>query len=204
MKGVISGQMKHSIKNSAPWLFVREMFDQSSTVGAIWPSSGYLARSMARSVPLLGDGLVIELGGGTGVVTQALLDHGISPQRLCVVERSAAFARHLRQRFPQLTVVEGCATELSQLLPKGRPVDAIVSSLPLRSMPKRDVAAIRSQWHALLRPGGIVIQFTYDLFGAGRHPSHGYQLRSSRIVWANLPPARVRALQMCPQKNTHR
>ena len=63
----------------ARWLFAREMFSRPATVGAIGPSSGRLARSVASRVPCLGDGLVVELGGGTGAVTQALLQRGIAP-----------------------------------------------------------------------------------------------------------------------------
>src|SRR5512140_2185301 len=73
-------------KIHAPWLFARELISQPSAVGAIWPSSGRLARSVASLVPNRGRGLVVELGGGTGAMTHALLQKGIAPERLMVVE----------------------------------------------------------------------------------------------------------------------
>jgi phosphatidylethanolamine/phosphatidyl-N-methylethanolamine N-methyltransferase len=181
----------------APWVFAREMLSQPAAVGAIWPSSGRLARSLASRVPLHGDGLVVELGGGTGVVTRALLQRGIAPARLVVIERSAAFVRHLRVRFPGTLVVQGDAAELESLLPRGCRIDAIVSSLPLRSLPALEAAAIVAQWRALIADAGIVVQFTYDLSSTEHQSLQGFLQRWSRIVWANLPPARVLALEYC-------
>jgi phospholipid N-methyltransferase len=176
-------------------LFARELINQPAAVGAVWPSSSQLAKGMAACVPSGGDGLVIELGGGTGAVTQALLQRGIAPERLLVVERSPAFVQHLRARFPSVAVVEGDATELADLLQPGRQIDAIVSSLPLRSLPRGDAAAIVAQWRALLAAGGTVVKFTYDLRGTAHRPPPGFLKRASDIVWANLPPARVLALE---------
>lgn len=178
----------------APLLFAREMLSRPSAVGAIWPSSRRLASSVASGVPVHGDGLVVELGGGTGAVTYALLQRGITPGRLMVIERSAAFVRHLRAQFPGVAIVQGDAAELGALLPGGRPVDAIISSLPLRSLPARQAAAVVAQWRALIADHGIVVQFTYDLRGTGSRPLSGFLQRTSHIVWANFPPARVLTL----------
>jgi len=180
-----------AVQGAAPWLFARELLSRPNVVGAIWPSSRQLARRMAAHVPKDGNGMVVELGGGTGVVTQALLDRGIAAERLVVVERSAAFVRHLRARFPGVRVVLGNAAQLTHLLPYAPRLDAIVSSLPLRSLPAADVAAIVEQWRNLLASGGLAIQYTYDLRDSGRLGSHGFAVRSRNTVWANLPPARV-------------
>jgi phospholipid N-methyltransferase len=169
------------------------MFSQPAAVGAIWPSSGRLARSVASRVPCLGDGLVLELGGGTGAVTHALLERGIAPGRLAVVECSPVFVRFLRTRFPGVTILQGDAAELGELLPRGSRIDAIVSSLPLRSLPAREAAAIVAQWGALVGNGGIVVQFTYDLRGTEHLSLPGFLHRASDIVWTNFPPARVLA-----------
>ena len=181
----------------APWLFAREMLSQPASVGAIWPSSRRLARSLASRVPLHGDGLVVELGGGTGAVTNALLQRGIAPGRLTVIEYAPAFVRHLRARFPGVTIVQGDAADLRKLLPRDSRIDAIVSSLPLRSLPAREAAAVVAQWRALIVDGGIVVQFTYDLRNTEGQPLQGFLQRASQIVWANLPPARVLALEHC-------
>lgn len=190
-----------AVQESAPWLFVRELLNRPATVGAVWPSSRQLARHMAARVPLDGKGMIIELGAGTGVVTQALLDRGIAAERLVVVERSPAFVRHLRARFPGINVILGDAAQLAHLLPYSPRIDAIVSSLPLRSLPTADATAIVNQWRLLLPPKGLVIQYTYDLRDLGRLTKYGFAVRSRNIVWANLPPARVLVFDSrAPQK----
>ena len=181
----------------APWLFAREMLTEPAAVGAIWPSSRWLARNVASRVPRHGDGLVVELGGGTGAVTKALLQRGIAPGRLIVIECSPVFVRHLRARFPGVSVLQGDAAKLGELLPSGCHIDTIVSSLPLRSLRERDAAAILAQWRALVASGGIVVQFTYDLRSNEHQSLPGFLQRASDIVWANLPPARVVALECC-------
>jgi phosphatidylethanolamine/phosphatidyl-N-methylethanolamine N-methyltransferase len=96
-----------------------------------------------------------------------------------------------------VTILHGDAAKLGELLPHGSHIDAIVSSLPLRSLPAREAAAIVAQWRALIGDGGIVVQFTYDLRGNERQSLPGFLHRASDIVWANLPPARVLALEYC-------
>ncbi|HHX4640314.1 TPA: methyltransferase, partial [Burkholderia contaminans] len=57
----------------------------------------------------------------------------------------------------------------------------------------QDVAAIVDQCHRVLSADGVMIQFTYDLRPPGRHPlgDSAFVACGSRIVWANIPPARI-------------
>jgi phosphatidylethanolamine/phosphatidyl-N-methylethanolamine N-methyltransferase len=187
--------MALAVRLGAPLIFMREMMMHPATVGAIWPSSSQLARHMAAMVPPIADGLVVELGAGTGAITQALLKAGISEDRLLVIERSPVFVAVLQRRFPGVKVIEGDATRLAAILPTNLPVVAIVSGLPLRSLPSNEASAIVEQWRHVLAPGGRVIQFTYALLGCFEIRTEGFLQRASRIAWANLPPARVMALQ---------
>lgn len=179
------------IRNIAPGLFIQELFTQPGSVGAICPSSRYLARYMARQVPVDDDGLVIELGAGTGAITQALLDRGVAPGDLLLVEYSRPFVQRLRQRFAGLDVIHGNAAELCQLVPRGRKIRAIVSSLPLCSLPEHLTRAILQQWQTLLSEDGVAIQFSYHLRKPRWRQYLSPQHTRSRIVWANLPPANI-------------
>lgn len=190
-------RLRSRMGSSAPSIFLREWIRHPAEVGAVWPSSDRLARRMAACVSRSGDGLVIELGAGTGCVTKALLEDGIRADRLVVVERSSHFVRHLRRRFPALNVLHGDALRLAHLLPAAAKVDAIVSSLPLRSLPQADTRQIVSQWQQVLRRGGHAVQFSYDLRNKLRHELSGLELRSSQVVWANVPPARIFVLEAC-------
>ena len=72
-------------------------------------------------------------------------------------------------------------------------VDCIFSSLPLKSLPSATVEKIIDQEYEILRPQGIVIQFTYDLRQRNNALTDKFKRIGSKIVIANLPPARVDA-----------
>ncbi len=191
-----------ALQTSPSSLFIREFLKRPATVGAIWPSSTGLARRMACPVSVESDGLVVELGAGTGTVTQALLDRGVSPARLQIIERSAVLAQHLRRRFPALSVLQADAVDLLNLLPKDAPVDAIVSSLPLCSLAPQVVSTILEQWQSVLRPGGLLVQFTYALHSEPAELQCGFAACDSSLVWKNMPPAKVMVLRRTDTSTT--
>jgi len=174
-------------------LFFRELFKNPHAVGAIFPSAHKLAQRMAAWLPQ-GEGLVVELGAGTGVVTQALWARMNKVEQLWVVERSTDFAGHLNRKFPEANIVCGDASELSCLIP-ARPVDIIVSCLPFRSFSDREILSITRQWHSVLAPQGIVVQFTYALHGADKFLKYGFYEHAHEYVWRNFPPARLQVLK---------
>lgn len=171
--------------------FLRAWIRSPRSVGMVCPSGHCLARSMASLVPLKGDGLVVELGAGTGTVTRQLLDVGISPRRLVVVDQSPDMTALLRERFPDLAVLEADACRLEQLLPREREVDCIVSSLPLLSLREDIRARIILAMCGTLREGGMLIQYTYSWRRANAYLTEGFQCVGSRQIWHNVPPARV-------------
>lgn len=76
-------------QEATPCLFVRELLDCPAEVGAVRLSLRILAQRMAARVQTDGNGLIVELGGDTGVVTQALLDRGINAIRLAAATDGA-------------------------------------------------------------------------------------------------------------------
>lgn len=175
-------------------LFIREALANPRDVGALIPSSRVLARRMAQFVDPAAQDLVVELGAGTGVVTEALLERGVAPRRLVVLERSSALADLLRTRFPEVQVVCGDAADLrlllrhAKIIPGSAPAQ-VVSSLPLRSLPPEKVHAILREIATVLRGGGHWIQYTYAL--RRREVPVGFARRESSRVWQNVPPARI-------------
>jgi phosphatidylethanolamine/phosphatidyl-N-methylethanolamine N-methyltransferase len=162
-------------------------------IGAVAASSPELAAAMARHIPVISDGYVVELGGGTGPVTRAILDTGVPAERLIVVERDPVLHRHLAQRYPQVRVLQGDAMHLQQLLRREHiaPVRAIVSSLPLLSMKKAIQHRIGSQAFSVLEPGAPFIQFTYGFFSPLNRNRLGVSGTVEDRVLQNLPPASV-------------
>src|SRR5258708_6350736 len=85
-------------------------------IGAVAPSSRHLGRAMADQVLGAGPGPIIELGGGTGSVTRALLEVGIAPERLIVVERDEKLHRILPPHFPTRPLIRAAARHLPRRL----------------------------------------------------------------------------------------
>ena len=178
------------------WDFFRRWVRNPRAVAAVAPSSRELARRMVDELPADAR-RVIELGPGTGVMTEALLAHGLRPQALLAVELDPALHDELQVRFPQLRVVHGDARELRALaqgFAAPGTLDAVVSSLGLLGMDEADRGAILAAAFALLREGGRFIQFTYGVTS----PVGAAQLRRLRLrgrrgafILRNLPPATV-------------
>ena len=169
--------------------FLRTWIRSPRTVGMICPSGPPLARCMASYAPR--DGLVVELGAGTGTVTRRLLDAGVSPCNLIALDQSPDMADLLRSRFPRITVMEADARSLTGLLPEGRKADCIVSSLPLLSLNRLVRIQIVHAMTGALREGGLLIQYTYSWRRANAFLTEGFHCIGSRQVWGNVPPARV-------------
>jgi phosphatidylethanolamine/phosphatidyl-N-methylethanolamine N-methyltransferase len=173
--------------------FLRSWIEKPLTTGAVMPSSKVLARTMAAYVDPTSKGPVVELGPGTGAVTQALVDRGIDPARLVLVEFNPSFCRMLRARYPAATVVQGDAYRLRRLLDTTlrEPADAIVSGLPLVTKPMRTRVRLIGEAMTLLRPGAPFVQFTYAMVPPIPKGLTGIRTEASPLIWLNFPPARV-------------
>jgi len=173
--------------------FIRSWIDKPLAVGAVMPSGKVLARTMARYVDPQSAGPVIELGPGTGPVTEALVKRGIDPKRLVLVEFNPDFCRLLRTRYPAATVVQGDAYRLRRLLGTllKEPAAAVVSGLPLITKPLRTRLRLISDAMALLAPGAPFVQFTYAMMPPIPKALSGIKAEASERIWMNVPPARV-------------
>lgn len=161
---------------------------------SVVPSSRYLARLMVRGIDPAA-GRVLELGGGTGVFTRAILSTGLPPELLEVVEVNPAFARGLRRHYPNVSILEVFAQNVSDHA-AGQPGEyqTVVSGLPLLAMDRAVHHDILAEAFKMLRPGGAFVQFTYSL----RSPVNGeildaLDLDVSRVgqTVRNFPPATV-------------
>ena len=164
------------------------------SIGAIAPSSGCLALAIAREVDFELPGVVVELGGGTGSITEALEKGVADSHDIVVIEREASLCAFLSARFPGIRVLHGDARNLEGLLEKAGVdrVKAIVSGLPLLSMPGPERLEIFSQSFAVLPRNGVFVQFTYGLAAPVRHLTAekiGIVGHRSGWILRNLPPA---------------
>ena len=173
--------------------FLRSWIEKPLHVGAVMPSGRVLARTMAQYVDVDSEGPVIELGPGTGAITNALLAHGIEQKRLVLVEYNPGFCALLRDRYPQATVVQGDAYALRDSLwdVLDAPASAVVSGLPLVTRPMLTRLKLIRDAFAAMAPGSPFVQFTYSVAPPIPRSLPGVSTEASERIWMNLPPARV-------------
>ncbi len=182
--------------------FLRAWLRDPRSIGAVTPSGAALARLMTAHVSQMG-GPVIELGPGTGALTRALLARGVPPHRLALIEADPHFADALARRYPKATILRMDAAQLgnTESLFGEERACAVVSGLPLLSMPALQVAAIvQGVFERQLRSDGMFYQFTYG----PRCPLPAallkrLNLQAQRVGSAllNLPPAAVYRITRC-------
>ena len=186
-------ELKKGIRLDDEGRFIRSWIERPLSTGAVTPSSKILARAMARYVDPNSTGPVVELGPGTGPVTEALVEAGVDPARLVLVEFNPSFCRILRTRYPEATLVQGDAYSMRRLLETLliQPAAAVVSGLPLVTKPiKMRLRLLRDAFELML-PGAPFVQFTYSVASPVPKRLGGFTAEASDRIWMNIPPARV-------------
>lgn len=191
MSGVTVGEAGRKVGSNAA-LFFRRWMANPLQMGSVVPSSPALCRRIAAQVARGPGEAVLELGAGTGVVSRALLDAGVPPERLLVVEIVPDMADHLRGALPGVEVLCGDAFDLGRVLPErwhGR-IGTAICGVPLVLLPiaeqRRFVEAVEA-----VAPGRGFLLYTYCITSPLPHRALG--LAARREAWTpwNLPPASV-------------
>ncbi|MES5048213.1 phospholipid methyltransferase [Rhizobium nepotum] len=181
-------------KTADALLFFRAWLSAPLRVASITPSGRALSFLMTAEISAK-TGTVIELGPGTGVFTEALLQQGVAEENLVLIEYGADFASQLSLRFPTARTIQMDAAKLSRLsFQASAPVGAVVSGLPLLSMPIRKVHAILEGAFSHLRHNGAFYQFTYGPRCPIARPlldRLGLKAKYIGYTLANIPPAAV-------------
>ena len=176
-------------------------------VAAIVPSGRALADLITCEISCR-TGPVIELGPGTGAFTRALIARGVLEEELALIEFGPGFAAALHDRYPQARTLCMDAARLRTVdLFDGRLAGAVVSGLPLLSMPPRKVLAILSGAFRKMGEDGVFYQFTYGpSCPVPRRMLERLGLVAERLggTLANFPPAAVYRLgRNIPETNFH-
>jgi phosphatidylethanolamine/phosphatidyl-N-methylethanolamine N-methyltransferase len=195
--------MKERLPSDPEWTghltFLGALIRNPRAVGAIVPSSVFLARRMVRDVAPASR--VVELGPGTGVITREILARNGESGSFFAVDVNRAFVDRIRRAWPGIDCV--CAS--AEILPalaaeRGWPeVDHIVSGLPFATLPSATTRLILDGVQQVLRSGGTFTTFQY--VHAYRVPSAAAFRRelsqrlggepSAQLVVRNVPPALV-------------
>ncbi|WP_118134108.1 class I SAM-dependent methyltransferase [Oceanicella sp. SM1341] len=175
-------------------LFLTQFLRRPGRIVALSPSSRSLARAMTVGLgPETGP--VVELGSGTGKITEAILARGVAERDLTLFEIDEAFATLLERSYPRARLLRISATAVAEAATTlDRPVGAVISGLPLLSMPTAVQRDILTGAFDIMGPGGVFVQFTYGYrppVDRAVREELGLRWTRSPRVWNNLPPARV-------------
>ena len=186
-------------------LFLRGWSRNPLAVGGPFASSPWTARRLAQAVvemALPDSGPILELGAGTGPVTEAIVGAGCPIGQLVVVERDAELCRSLEKRFRGLQVLHGNALELGKLMKRsGIPsVGVVLSGLPMRAVPPKAAQRCYADAFRHMPAGGTIIQYTYG-FRAPVDPGSQRRKLAATFVgreWRNLPPIGIWSYRQAP------
>jgi phosphatidylethanolamine/phosphatidyl-N-methylethanolamine N-methyltransferase len=183
-------QVRTSTAN--PAMFFKRWLANPLQMGSIVPSSDALCQRIVRQTRRDGDEAILELGAGTGVISQALLAGGIPAERLYVVEIVPDMAEHLRRVLPGVNVIEGDARDLPKLIPAhwhGR-IGTVVCGIPLVLLPKPEQRRFIDAIEAVA-PGRGFLHYSYC--ATSPLPWRHHRLAAKREAWTplNFPPASV-------------
>jgi phosphatidylethanolamine/phosphatidyl-N-methylethanolamine N-methyltransferase len=174
-------------------LFFRQWLRSPKSMGAVIPSSRALARAVSREIVWRPGQVIVELGAGTGAISQGLMDSGLPPEALMMIELDRPLFEYLRERFPAVRVINGDATRLVDILRQQGigEVGTVISGIPMVTMPLAFQRAIIEQSFAALGPEGCLLQYSYSPIAPIPARKLGVEARLVRFVVRNLPPATV-------------
>ncbi len=174
-------------------LFFRQWLRSPKSMGSIIPSSMALARAVTSAVAWEPGQTVVELGAGTGAISQGLLEKGMPSEALMMIELDEQLYDYLRNRFPGVRVVHGDATKLSEIVAEQNieQVSTVVSGLPMVNMPFEFKRAIVQESMKSLKLGGFMLQYSYSPISPIPAKKLGVKAEIVRFVLRNVPPAMV-------------
>lgn len=171
-------------------LFYQYVARDFRRAGAVAPSSRFLGYAMTSELAARGPApaRVLEVGGGSGSITEVIARRMTPGSRLDVYEIDGALSEELQRRFtgeaadrfPDLDI-RVYNSPIESIEP--RPLyDYIVSCLPFTNFQPDTVGRIFEIYRALLGPGGVCSFYEYIL------------VRRLALMAANRPHERTRVL----------
>jgi phospholipid N-methyltransferase len=174
--------------------FIAQFLKKGNKVGAVAPSSRFLAAKMLKQIPFERCETIVEFGPGTGAFTGYIQEKMKPNARLIIIELNEIFCRDLTQKFtrPNTEIIQGSATDLSNILSERgiQNADCIISSLPLAIFDETLRENILTAAHQCLSTGGHFVQFQYSLQSKKAVQRH-FKHVNLTFTPLNIPPAFV-------------
>lgn len=182
------------MRNNENIIFFKSLLKAPLKTGAVFPSSKNLASAISGFVNLPNpDEYILEIGAGTGRLTSALLERGVPATQLIILEMQPFLAKFLKKIFHSVTILEGNATNLLELLPEKAigNIQTVVSGIPMVNLRFQAQQQIITAIKNIIKPDGTILQFTYR--PGSPLPSHKLGLKQNCLghILFNIPPASI-------------
>ena len=176
--------------------FIKQFFKERQVVGAVSPSTRFLGEKMIENVDFESSNLIVELGPGTGVFTDLIIDRMNDDARLLIFELNDSFYNSLNERIkdPRVKVIHDSAEFIAKYLNEDERPDCVISSLPLMVFPEKLRNSIVKSSYDVLKPNGYYMQFQYSLQSKKLLESI-YKKVTVKFTLKNFPPAFVYTCQ---------
>lgn len=174
-------------------LFLKKFLDKGTTISAAVPSSRALVKGVLKPIDFSKPSTIIELGAGTGAVTEEILERLRPHHRFAAVENDHDFCEVLRRRFPEVNILETDATRIREPLAHIglHKVDYVVSGLPTPNLPRKAAARMWQWLRQSLAPDGLFLQITVAPLIYRGFYERLFESVEYRMVWWNIPPGGV-------------
>lgn len=147
--------------------FLKQFFKDRKMVGAVSPSTRFLGERMLENIDFDHAKGIVELGPGTGVFTDIILERMRKDAKLLIFELNDQFYEALKARItdPRVQIIHDSAENIAKYLPLEEQTnqDVVVSSLPLMVFPDQLRRAVVDASYTALKPKGKYVQFQYSL-----------------------------------------
>jgi phosphatidylethanolamine/phosphatidyl-N-methylethanolamine N-methyltransferase len=174
-------------------LFFSKFVTKGRTISSAVPSSPAMVSRVLDHVDFSRPATLVELGAGTGAVTEQIVEQLRPHHRFVAVENDPDFCDVLRRRFPDTTLLQADATRIAEPLASigVHRVDYVISGLPTPNLPRRAMVRLWKWLRRSMNPNGLFIQITvapilYRSFYSRLFDSVRYEM-----VWLNIPPGGV-------------
>jgi len=174
--------------------FIKEFWKDKKMIGSMVPSSKYLAAKMLDHIPFKNTKLIIELGPGTGIFTEKIIQKLDVTTQLIVLELNSEFYQELKAKIchTNVHIKEASADKIGEIMLElgFEKADVIISSLPLANFSAKLRNSILEVVKESLNENGSFIQFQYSL-NAYKNLKQLFPVVKLNFTALNFPPAFV-------------
>jgi phosphatidylethanolamine/phosphatidyl-N-methylethanolamine N-methyltransferase len=183
----------NKLQNNGGFLFIKQLIKNPKTVGALYPSSQALSEFILKQIHYTDGDYILEIGAGTGSLTKGLISGGIPKEKIVVLEIDKKLYHFLKNRIPDINIINGDAKDLSNILPKNviNKVSTVVSGIPMMNLSEKEKGDIVDACFSVMKKDGRLIQFTYKPTSPINSEKFNLEKKFLGSVLFNVPPASI-------------